>query len=71
MFVEILLKFLICIVNIELLKTVYLKRQEIFKNAYTSSILFCKQGNGLGSNMFKNQVPEKMTKICKAIKHKY
>lgn len=35
MLVEILLKLFICIVNIELLKTVYLKRQEIFKNPYT------------------------------------
>lgn len=53
MLVEILLKLLICIVNIELLKTVYLKREEIFKNAYASSILFSHQGNGSGNNVLK------------------
>jgi len=69
--VEIFLKLFICIVDIELLKTVYLKRQEIFQNAYTPSILLCKLGIGLSHNMFNNQVPVKMTKICRTMNHKY
>lgn len=71
MLVEILLKLFICIVNIELLKTVYLKRQEFLKNAQTPNILLCKQGTALSCNMFNYQVPEKMTKICRMMKHKY
>lgn len=41
-FIEILLELFICIVNIKLFKTVYLKREDVLKNVYIQSILLCK-----------------------------